>query len=171
MLAGMAFWRVTFLYYLALAGSFPAPAFGQVTVEAASLMTTPVYLLEGTKQVSQGTGFFFGIKNPQGVIDTVFLVTNYHVVTGHSPGSTLPRQGDRVVFYLHKDQNEPSEVKQVILPLYSTAGTPLWEQSTEHLDADVILLPLPKAAFEGIRMFVFEIGRASCRQSVLIALS
>src|SRR6185503_18523606 len=131
------------------------PAYGQVTVEAASLMTTPVYLLDGTKQVSQGTGFFFGIKNPAGVIDTEFLVTNYHVVTGHSPGSTLPNQGDRVVFYLHKDQNEPSEVKQVILPLYSTAGTPLWEQSTEHLDADVILLPLPKATFQGIAMWVF----------------
>ncbi len=150
----MSFRRVTLLC-LALAAGYTAPAFGQVSVEAASLMTTPVYLLDGARQVSQGTGFFFGIKNPAGVIDTVFLVTNYHVVTGHSPGSTLPNQGDRVVFYLHKDQNEPSEVKQVVLPLYSTAGTPLWEQSTEHLDADVILLPLPKAAFEGIAMFVF----------------
>jgi hypothetical protein len=150
------FWRVNLLYTALLAaGIGAAPAYAQVTVEAASLMTTPVYLLDGTKQVSQGTGFFFGIKNLNGVIDTVFLVTNYHVVTGHSPGSTLPRQGDRVVFYLHKDQNEPSDVKQVVLPLYSTAGAPLWEQSTEHLDADVVLLPLPKAAFEGIAMFVF----------------
>jgi hypothetical protein len=147
--------RVTLLCTAWLAGIGTAPAYGQVTVEAASLMTTPVYLLDGTKQVSQGTGFFFGNKNPAGIIDTVFLVTNYHVVTGHSPGSTLPRQGDRVVFYLHKDQNDPSSVKQVVLPLYSSVGTPLWEQSTEHLDADVILLPLPKAVFEGIAMFVF----------------
>ena len=152
----MKLWRVNLLYIAWLAaGIGAAPAYAQATVEAASLMTTPVYLLEGTRQVSQGTGFFFGIKNLNGVIDTVFLVTNYHVVTGHSPGSTLPRQGDRVVFYLHKDQNEPSDVKQIVLPLYSTAGTPLWEQSTEHLDADVILLPLPKSAFEGIGMFVF----------------
>lgn len=148
-------WRVTALYLGLLLAGATAPAYGQVTVEAASLMTTPVYLLEGTKQVSQGTGFFYGVKNLAGVIDTVFLVTNYHVVTGHSPGSPMPAKGDRVVFYLHKDQNQPSEVKQVVLPLYSTAGTPLWEQSTEHLDADVILLPLPKAAFEGIAMFVF----------------
>jgi len=155
-LSRMNLWRVNLLYTAVLAaGIGAAPAYGQVTVDAASLMTTPVYLLDGTKQISQGTGFFFGNKNPAGVIDTVFLVTNYHVVTGHSPGSTLPRQGDRVVFYIHKEQNEPSEVKQVVLPLYSTAGTPLWEQSTEHLDADVILLPLPKAAFEGIAMFVF----------------
>lgn len=155
MLATMNVWRVNLLGTALLAAIAAAPAYGQVTVEAASLMTTPVYLLDGTKQVSQGTGFFFGVKNLAGVIDTVFLVTNYHVVTGHSPGSTLPRQGDRVVFYLHKDQNEPSEVKQVVLPLYSSAGAPLWEQSTEHLEADLILLPLPKAAFEGIAMFVF----------------
>ncbi len=155
MLTKMNLARVTAWCAAWLIGIGTAPAFGQVTVEAASLMTTPVYLLDGTRQISQGTGFFFGIKNPSGIIDTVFLVTNYHVVTGHPPGSDASNQGDRVVFYLHKDQNEPSEVKQVVLPLYSTAGAPLWEQSTEHADADVILLPLPKASFEGIAMFVF----------------
>lgn len=133
----------------------PGQANAQITVEAASLMTTPVYLLDGSRQVSQGTGFFYGNKNALGIIDTVFLVTNYHVVTGNSPGSTQSRQGDRVVFYIHKDQDEPKDVKQIVLPLYSTAGTPLWEQSSEHEDADVVLLPLPKAAFEGIAMFVF----------------
>lgn len=72
-----------------------------------------MYLLNGSKQISQGTGFFFGIKNPAGVIDTVFLVTNYHVVTGNTSGSTVPAQGDQVVFYLHKDASVPSAVKQV----------------------------------------------------------
>jgi hypothetical protein len=145
-----------FLLSLAAIGLFGgAPANAQTTVEAASLMTTPVYLLDGSRQVSQGTGFFYGNRNSLGIIDTVFLVTNYHVVTGNSPGSGQPRQGDRVVFYIHKDQDEPSEVKQIVLPLYNTAGTPLWEQSSEHADADVILLPLPKSAFEGIAMFVF----------------
>ena len=133
----------------------PGQANAQITVDAASLMTTPVYLLDGSRQVSQGTGFFYGNKNSLGIIDTVFLVTNYHVVTGNSPGSTQPRQGDRIVFYIHKDQDDPKEVKQIALPLYSLAGTPLWEQSTEHADADVVLLALPKAAFEGIAMFVF----------------
>jgi len=138
-----------------MVGFCPTAARAQVSVEVASLMTTPVYLLEGNRQVSQGTGFFFGVKNPAGVIDTVFLVTNYHVVTGHAPGVVAPGQGDRVVFYLHKDSTAPADVKQVTLPLYSTAGTPLWEQSSEHPDADVILLPMPKSAFEGIAMFVF----------------
>src|SRR5689334_5671027 len=80
----------------------PGQANAQITVDAASLMTTPVYLLDGSRQVSQGTGFFYGNKNSLGIIDTVFLVTNYHVVTGNSPGSTQPRQGDRIVFYIHK---------------------------------------------------------------------
>lgn len=145
----------TILYAVAIVAVGATSAHAQVSVEAASLMTTPVYLINGSKQVSQGTGFFFGTKNPAGVIDTVFLVTNYHVVTGNSPGSSAPGQGDRVVFYLHKDKDDPSAVKQVALPLYSTAGAPLWEQSTEHPDADVVLLPLPKAAFEGIAMYVF----------------
>lgn len=156
MLANMNSRRVnTILGAIAATVAGAAAAHAQGPVEAASLMTTPVYLVNGSRQVSQGTGFFFGIKNPAGVIDTVFLVTNYHVVTGHSPGSTASGQGDRVIFYLHKDKEEPSAVKQVALPLYSPAGTPLWEQSTEYPDADVILLPLPKSAFEGIAMYVF----------------
>src|SRR5262245_30630015 len=78
--------RVTVFGLVMLFGSgLLSLAYGQVTVEAASLMTTPVYLVEGTKQVSQGTGFFYGNKNSLGVIDTVFLVTNYHVITGQSP--------------------------------------------------------------------------------------
>ncbi|NQW03955.1 MAG: trypsin-like peptidase domain-containing protein [Acidobacteria bacterium] len=132
----------------------PGLAAGQVT-EPASLMTTPVYLFDGSRQVSQGTGFFFGIQNASGVIVTVFLVTNYHVVTGHSPGTALPPKGDRVVFYLHLDKNEPSQVKQIALPLYSQSGVPAWEQSIEHPEADLVLLPLPKTSYASIAMYVF----------------
>ncbi len=141
------------LVVLVSVGTQPAEA--QVTVEAASLMTTPVYLFDHDRQVSQGTGFFYGVKNLSGVIDTVFLVTNYHVVTGHSPGMPLRPDGDRIVFYLHLNRNEPSQVKQVALPLYSDAGTPLWEQSLEHPEADVVLLAMPPKTFAGIAMYVF----------------
>jgi S1-C subfamily serine protease len=127
----------------------------QPPVDAFSLMTTPVYLFQGSRQISQGTGFFFGVRDANGVIDTVFLVTNYHVVTGNSPNTTLSAKGDRVVFYLHLSQDDPAQVKQVALPLYSTAGVPLWEQSADHPDADLVLLPLPERAYEGIAMFVF----------------
>lgn len=131
------------------------PALAQPTVEAVSLMTTPVYLFQGNRQVSQGTGFFYGVPNASNVIDTVFLVTNYHVVTGNSPNTNLPAKGDRVVFYLHSDKRDPSSVKQIALPLYSTAGAPLWEQSEEHPEADVVLLPMPAESYAGIEMFVF----------------
>lgn len=132
-----------------------SPVHAQPSVEAVSLMTTPVYLFQGNRQVSQGTGFFYGVPNASNVIDTVFLVTNYHVVTGNSPNTNLPPKGDRVVFYLHIDQKDPSRVKQVALPLYSTAGAPQWVQSEEHPDADLVLLPLPAESYEGIEMFVF----------------
>lgn len=156
MLTNMKFqWLTMPLCAIALIGLRTTPAHAQVTVEAASLMTTPVYLFDDTRQVSQGTGFFYGVKNPAGVIDTVFLVTNYHVVTGHSPGTSQPGKGDRVVFYLHLDKDDPAKVRQVALPLYSEAGVPLWEQSTDHPAADVILLPMPQAAYANIAMYVF----------------
>src|SRR5690606_10113669 len=101
----------------------------QPQVESFSLMTTPVYLFQGNRQISQGTGFFYGVPNAENVIDTVFLVTNYHVITGHSPNTSLSALGDRVVFYIHLSKDDPSQVKQVALPLYSQAGVPLWEQS------------------------------------------
>jgi hypothetical protein len=156
MLANVNAWPVTMALLVAvLAGPGAGAAHAQEPVEAASLMTTPVYLFENERQVSQGTGFFYGVKNPAGVIDTVFLVTNYHVVTGHPPGSGLRGQGDRVVIYLHLDKNEPSQVKQIALPLYSKTGDPLWVQSHEHLDADLILLPLPAGAYANVSMWVF----------------
>lgn len=148
-------WLTTPLCAITLIGLCTAQARAQVTVEAASLMTTPVYLFDDTRQVSQGTGFFYGVKNAAGVIDTVFLVTNYHVVTGHSPGTSLPGKGDKVVFYLHLDKDDPAKVRQVALPLYSEAGEPLWQQSTDHPAADVILLPMPQAAYANIAMYVF----------------
>jgi len=130
-------------------------AMAQPLTEPFSLMTTPVYLLQGSQQISQGTGFFFGIPNAGNVIDTVFLVTNYHVITGHSPNTALSAKGDRVVFYIHLNKDDPSQVKQVVLPLYSTAGVPQWEQSSDHPEADLVLLPLPPATYAGIEMYVF----------------
>ena len=66
-------------------------------------MTTPVLLMNGGRAVSQGTGFFFASTDADGTIDTVFLVTNYHVVTGHAPLSNEPRAGDRIRFVMHRN--------------------------------------------------------------------
>jgi hypothetical protein len=145
--------QVTLAALVTLFGTGRAVA--QPLTEPFSLMTTPVYLFQGGQQISQGTGFFFGIPNASNVIDTVFLVTNYHVITGHSPNTSLSAKGDRVVFYIHLNKDDPSQVKQVVLPLYSTAGVPLWEQSTDHPEADLVLLPLPPTTYAGIEMYVF----------------
>lgn len=52
-------------------------------VDHLSLSTTPVVLLKGDQPVSQGTGFYFArTAEHQSVL---FLVTNYHVLTGHAP--------------------------------------------------------------------------------------
>ena len=94
-------------------------------LEPASLMTTPVVLMSGTRAVSQGTGFFFASTTIDGKPDTVFLVTNYHVVTGRPPLTPGPRGGDRIRFILHENPAELTRVRQIELPLYDQRGDPL----------------------------------------------
>jgi len=140
-----------------LLAGFVAPVRSQDQgVDPRSLMTTPVWLLEQDRVVSQGTGFFFGNPGPDGTtIETVFLVTNYHVVTGRAPLSAAPRQGDRVRIILHEDPSRPQDIRQVDLPLYDDDGRPLWVSSTTHAAADLVLVPVPEAAWIGAQQYVF----------------
>jgi hypothetical protein len=124
-------------------------------VEPASLMTTPVFLMNGRTAMQQGTGFFFANTKPDGTPDTVFLVTNYHVVTGRTPLSKDPPVGDRVQFLIHEDRADLARVRHLELPLYDAAHQPLWIGSDVAPDADVIMLPLPPSAYEGVALFVF----------------
>ena len=84
-------------HWIAAAGAALAlavPARAQQEVEPLSLMTTPVLLLNGARQVSQGTGFLYATMKPNGRdVDMLFLVTNYHVVTGNEPLSSARAQG------------------------------------------------------------------------------
>jgi hypothetical protein len=106
-------------------------------------MTTPVWLFDGARQVSQGTGFFFGNMRPDGTADAVFLVTNLHVVTGQPPGSRSPRAGDRIRFALHQDAYDLERFSEHELPLYDAQGQPIWAASEQYPNADVVLVPLP----------------------------
>jgi len=77
-----------------------------MVVEHLSMITTPIILSKGNKMISQGTGFCYGLQDAsQGTV--LFLVTNYHVLTGYSPEKTKPPKGDNIIFYLHKDANNP----------------------------------------------------------------
>ena len=145
--------RLVFLVALGLLAASRAQ--GQVDIDAPSLMTTTVLLLKGTQQISQGTGFFYASTTPDGLPDTVFLVTNIHVLTGHPPGPSQPSDGDRIRFVLHKDGANPKDVLAVEMPLYTKAAEPLWIVSQTHPNADVALLPLPKSVYAKAEMRVF----------------
>ena len=106
----------TTIAILTLAGRSPlgaqAPA---ADVEPASLMTTPVFLMNGGQAIQQGTGFFFASTKADGTPDTVFLVTNYHVVTGRTPSSKDPGLGDSVQFLIHEDRTNLARVRHLVL--------------------------------------------------------
>jgi hypothetical protein len=126
-----------------------------VDVEPASLMTTPVFLMNGRQAIQQGTGFFFASTKADGTPDAVFLVTNYHVVTGRTPLSKEAGLGDSVQFLIHEDRSDLAKVRHLVLPLYDAQHQPLWMTSDSAPDADVVLLPVPPAAYEGVSLFVF----------------
>ena len=117
-------------------------------------MTTPVYLFDGPQEVSQGTGFFYANMKPDRPreAETVFLVTNYHVVTGHAPRTAAPRSGDRIRFALHLDREDLENTRTIELPLYDAHDEPIWASSESFPGADVVLLPLPASASP---LFVF----------------
>jgi hypothetical protein len=126
-------------------------------IEAASLMTTPVLLFNGARQMSQGTGFFFANTTADGAPDTVFLVTNVHVVTGHPPGSTT-RDGDRVRIFIHESSDDLTRMRRIELPLYDDRGAPKWIASDTSPTADVVLLPIPRETYRDISVIVFTEG-------------
>src|SRR5215472_3332159 len=117
----------------------PAVAFAQAPaeVEPASLMTTPVFLMNGRQAIQQGTGFFFAATKADGSPDTVFLVTNYHVVTGRAPLSKEAGLGDRVQFLIHEDRADLAKVRHLELPLYDAQHQPLWVTSETAPEADL----------------------------------
>ena len=127
-----------------------SPEARQGKVEDMSLMTTPVLLINGTRQVSQGTGFLYATTKPNGKdIDMVFLATNYHVVTGNEPMSPARPQGDRLQFYFHASRADPSNYFPVNIPLYTKTGEPIWIQSQQFPEADVVLVPIVSALYDG----------------------
>ena len=123
-----------------------------MTVEHLSMITTPVILLKGREEVSQGTGFYYGLQDSaQGTI--LFLVTNYHVLTGCSPKETKPPKGDNIIFYLHKGADNLGDVKQIRFPLFTKDGKPIWLSSAEFPHADVAVIPLVSSLYSDAKVF------------------
>lgn len=117
-----------------------------MAIDHLSLATTPVVLLKGATEVSQGTGFYYVGKF--GDKQVVFLVTNYHVLTGHSPVEGKLPIGDNIAFQFHKSHENPGDIHHVRMPLFTKQGEPIWIQSATVAEADIAVLPVPVAAFE-----------------------
>ncbi len=124
-------------------------------VEHLSMITTPIILLKDNEEVSQGTGFYYGLRDSSN--NTIlFLVTNYHVLTGNPPRGTKPPKGDNIVFYLHKDANNPGDVKQIRFPLFTKNGEPIWLTSKKFPHADVAVIPIVSSLYQGCKVFAIS---------------
>ena len=120
-------------------------------VEHVSLITTPIILLKKEKVISRGTGFYYILEDSDKHI--VFLVTNYHVLTGNSPSSSEPPKGDNIKFYFHKDPNNPGDVKEIRIPLYTKENNKIWISSSDYPDADVAAIPMSSAFTKGVSIY------------------
>lgn len=123
-----------------------------MAVEHLSMITTPVILLKGNETISQGTGFYFGLQDSSKG-NVLFLVTNYHVLTGYSPKESKPPKGDNVIFFLHKDANNPGDVNQIRFPLFTKNGKPIWLSSKDYPHADVAVIPLVHSLYSDAKVF------------------
>lgn len=119
-----------------------------MAVNYLTLTTTPIILRKGTEFLSQGTGFYFTSGDEENKI--LFLVTNYHVVTGSSPAEKKLPMGDNIEFQFHKSEENIGDTKSVSLPLYNKECKPIWITSKNTPQADMVVIPiLPTSLYDG----------------------
>lgn len=118
-----------------------------IDVDHLSLSTTPVVLLKGDQPVSQGTGFYFARTVDEQSV--VFLVTNYHVLTGHAPEEHKPPIGDNITFQFHNSATQTGDVRTVRLPLFTKQSKPIWITNDSVPDADMAILPVVTDFYKG----------------------
>lgn len=118
-----------------------------MNVEHISLSTTPITLLKKGKEVSQGTGFFYARESSQngGVL---FLVTNFHVLTGSSPSEGKEPMGDSIEFQVHESRENPGKVRQVRYPLFTEDGKRTWVQNSDYPEADLAVIPILQGVYQ-----------------------
>lgn len=110
-------------------------------MEEISLITTPIKLLNNKNLVSQGTGFY--VAHYYDDKPVIFLVTNFHVLTGSAPVEKKPHIGNNIVFNLHISKENPEKVKEFNLPIYTKTGEPVWLVNENNKEADLAIIPMP----------------------------
>jgi hypothetical protein len=105
-----------------------------------SLVTTPIELRKNGKPISYGTGFYYQYK--WGNTNCIFLVTNYHVLTGNEINRrNLNPKGESIVFYYHMDNNDPGLVTAVVIPLFTKEGDQTWIEHQNKV-VDIAIIPI-----------------------------
>ena len=122
-------------------------------VEHISLITTKVILLKGDTAISEGTGFYFALQDSTKSGSILFLVTNYHVLTGSAPREKKPPIGDNIVFYFHKDDKNTGDLKTIRFPLFTKRNDPIWISSKSFPEADVAIIPLLPAIYQDCKPY------------------
>jgi hypothetical protein len=122
-----------------------------IKVDHISLSTTPIFLSKENNIVSQGTGFFYVHQNE--ALQILYLITNYHVLSGSSPIESKPPIGDSIYFQLHLSEVESGKVKTVKYPLYAKNRKPIWVKSLSYPDADLAVIPLLPSLYKDCKIY------------------
>lgn len=118
-----------------------------MAIDHLSLSTTPIFLKNNDAIVSQGTGFIYVRERENEQV--LFLVTNYHVLTGSSPEKKEPPKGNNIEWFFHEDKDDSSKIKPICFPLFNQEGKPIWITSTSHPYADLAVIPIPITLAQG----------------------
>lgn len=112
-----------------------------MNVEHISLSTTPITLLKEGEEVSQGTGFFYAREFSEDR-KALFLVTNFHVLTGFSPSEEKEPIGDSIEFQFHELRENPGKVRLIRYPLFTEDEERTWVQNSDYPEADLAVIPI-----------------------------
>lgn len=99
---------------------------------------------------SNATGFFLRAQN------MIFLVTNWHVVTGLDPANTSSLK--RFVPELLKLTliSKDNYLTELSVPLYNMKMEPLWHEHHDRHAVDLVLIPLPQQLENHFYIFDIE---------------
>jgi len=142
-------------------------------VDHISLSTTPVFLYKNEQVVSQGTGFFYA-RQDTNKSTVLFLVTNYHVLTGFSPAEAKVPIGDNIAFQFHLSDIETGNVKTIRFPLFTKNSKPVWIQSVSFPKADLAIIPIIASLYQECKVSCISSewgkGNLKIRPTTLVTL-
>lgn len=112
-----------------------------MSLDHLSFATTPVVALREEQPLWQGSGFFYLFQ--EGGRRVLYLVTNFHVLSGHAPGTMGEFLADEIVFQFHVSTEELGDVRPIRIPLFTRQQRPVWLQSETVPEADLVAVPIP----------------------------